>query len=130
MLVSKIIKFKQLIFLPLFVLFYSMDLKISSQSSLKLFLTCRFAGVPTFRVLTLRSFICTYTACCHGAWPVSSPVQPLQGWAGSYQAERGRVREPLRLSAEPLPNPCKVYTGGYGILTQICHLSSPGCLHP
>lgn len=129
MLVSKIIMFKQLIFLPLFVLLYSIDLKshqciiTKALSHLQVRWGLYFQS-PNSQILFLH---------LHGLlpWCLASFLScaAFSGLGWELPAERGRGREPLRLSAELLPNPCKVSTGGYGNLTWICHLS-PGCFHP
>lgn len=105
MLISKIIKFKQPIFLPVFVLLHSIYLKscpVNHTQALS-HLQVRwgpFFQSPDSQILYLHQ---------HGLLPrcLGSflPVQPFQGWAGSYQQKEAEAESPwgYQLSLSQIP---------------------------
>lgn len=71
---------------------------------------------------------CTYTTCCNGAQPVSFPVQPFQGGAGSSRAERRQSQQTLEVVSWASAESLQSLHGRLWLYHK--HLSPPGHLHP
>lgn len=93
MLVSKIIKFKQLIFLPLFVLFYSIDLKSSQSIITKALSHLQVLWGPYFQSPDSQT-ICLHL---HGLLPwCLTSFLPCEAFSGLGWELPGRKRQSQR----------------------------------